>query len=191
MLYDQPAELLPFQVLRNTLFDCISYWMELVNKHENVTVGPSDKNRTGKKSFLSPRFSIKALLLLTTILAVVIAYYLHLSQIRDAVVAVEAIGGKVGYFEKDPNAIGWLEAKLRQRLPRCYFDDVKRVESDPERGPIRGFFNSKTADWGADGKSLHHLSVFTSLEELVLDSSTVNDEALKHLSGLDLSLIHI
>ncbi len=151
-------------------------------------------------SMLKPKrrwaqFSLASMFVVVTVLCVWLSVVVNRAhRQRDAVAAIEALGGTVKYYdpdmEPDPEA---SEAFLRRWLPRDYLDEVRVVDlgsvQDPDAGlahlhemtglHVLHLFGTQVKDAG-----LAHVQGLTELRQLSLSLTQVTDAGLEHLNGL-------
>lgn len=110
-------------------------------------------------------FSLRTMFLAVTLVAVGLVIDEHWDQPRRAIAAIESRGGLVGYNirVKASPPVAWL----RERLPWCYFYEVRIV--DLSKTPV-----------GDD--DLVHLWKFKSLQYLSLKETNISDAGLVHLA---------
>lgn len=144
------------------------------------TSEPKPKRRWTR--FLVPRFRLRTLMILVTVIAVVLGYLFHQAREQERVVAwVEKHGGRVGY--------------------EYYRDDVLTPEEyyyGREPGLLRDFlgddffYDVETVDLaGREVSNLSPLASLTNLKFLYLNESAVSDlspvDSLTNLVRLDLN----
>jgi hypothetical protein len=128
------------------------------------------------------RFSLRTLLVVVTLVAVAVAYWVNGAQRqRRAVAAIQAVGGEVGYDYTDvtkPAVDGKLPGPdwLCALLGVDYFDDVTYV----------------VVPQSAGDETVTLLSGLTHLEILHLSETQITDASMAHLAGLThLEVLHL
>ena len=117
------------------------------------------------------QFSLRTLLVLVAVVAVWLALLVNAAtKQREAVAAIEALGGHV-FYEHESNSPAELLGPewLRELVGEEYFVTIIVV----------GLNSTKVTDAG-----LEHLKGLTSLQRLYLDRTNVTDAGLEHLKGL-------
>lgn len=124
-----------------------------------------------KRKHRWPQFSLGSLFLVVTALCVGLAFVaVPAERQRQAVAAVQALGGWVQYVEfGETESNARLKTYLRRWLPRDYFDDVQAIDLE----------SRKVTD--AD---LANLESLKHLQTLNLRGTEVTDAGLVHLRGL-------
>jgi hypothetical protein len=127
-------------------------------------------------SMLTPKrrwaqFSLASMFVVVTVLCVSLSVLVNRAhRQRDAVAAIEAIGGSVGYTQPSQKTSEAFPKKfLRRWLSRDYFDEVRNVN----------LVDTQIMDAG-----LAHLQGLTALQWLNLSETQVTDAGLAHLQGL-------
>ena len=141
------------------------------------------------------QFSLATMFVVVTALCVwlsVVANRAH--RQRDAVAAIEALGGRVGYVKPDRKATEAFPTPfLRRWLSRDYFDDVRAVSlsgtqvTDAGLAHLQGLTRLRWLDLSGTRVTdvgLAQLHGLTGLQELNLDSTQITDAGLAHLQGL-------
>lgn len=147
------------------------------------------------------QFSVRGLLIGTAVVAVGLAIldwrWIEPAQRRRAAVKmVERLGGKVKYADVPWHHRvheSWATQKLRNWLPREYFDDVQVVSltstrvTDAELFHLKGLVALKYLELNrtpVTDAGLVHIREVTSLEWLYLKDTKVTDVGLVHLREL-------
>ena len=122
------------------------------------------------------QYSLRTLFVLLTVLCVWLAVTVNRARKqREAVAAIEELGGVVYYDFQVDNSRGLLRAKLpgpkwlRELVGDEYFVSVHFVDLG----------NTQVTD-----AQLEHLKGLSNLQALVLDRTQVTDAGLEHLKGL-------
>jgi hypothetical protein len=117
------------------------------------------------------QFSLATMFVVLTVLCVGLALVVvPAERQRRAVAAIEAVGGRVGYFGLDQKAsAAFPRPFLRRWLSRDYFDEVEWVD----------LAGTKVTD-----TELAVVQVLTGLVGLTLDGTQVTDAGLSRLDGL-------
>jgi hypothetical protein len=117
------------------------------------------------------QFSLATMFVVLTVLCVGLALVVvPAERQRRAVAAIEAVGGRVGYFGLDQKAsVAFPRPFLRRWLSRDYFDEVEWVD----------LAGTKVTD-----TELAVVQVLTGLVGLTLDGTQVTDAGLSRLDGL-------
>jgi hypothetical protein len=122
------------------------------------------------------RFSLKSMLLVVTVIAVSLgAYMRHLNVRRDAIKAIDELGGTYGVRIVGPK---WLQALLGDEK---YFYDATRVSFGPYNQGYNPSHPFKDADLA---RMIDHINVFDSFNTLDLNGSSITDEGLRDLKRL-------
>lgn len=158
---------------------------------ENSAPQPSLPAARPRRRWL--RYSLRALLALTTLMCLALGWFVNkCERQRRAVAAIEELGGSVEFEEREGEP-GALEAWLRERLPRSYFDDVDAVTlsddqlTDSDLACVEdlsslhelAMFSPQITDAG-----LQHIAGLTALQELDLSGTQITDVGLQHLPNL-------
>lgn len=115
------------------------------------------------------QFSLRTLLVLLTLSCAWLGVVVNrVNRQRAAVQVVERLGGNPEYGDA-PVDESWAVGKLRNWLPRDYFDHVVAID----------FNGTQVSDAG-----LVHLKGLTTLEWLNLSGTQVTDAGLTHVKGL-------
>jgi hypothetical protein len=117
------------------------------------------------------QFSLATMFVVMTALCVWLAVVVNRAhRQRDAVAAIEALGGRVAYTKPgQKTSEAFLRPFLRRWLSRDYFDEVHIVN---------------LGDTQVNDAGLAHLQELTGLDSLWLDGTQVTDTGLVRLQGL-------
>ena len=136
------------------------------------------------RSLLRFRVSLRAMMALVLLLAVVLGWYVRGVHVQwEAVAAIKSAGGSVAYDWEwgtynsdivDPNGKPRMPKWLANRVDVDYVANVVYVSLVPRRGTPR----NKT------DAALAHVGRLGHLEYLVLNSSDATDAGMAHLTGL-------
>jgi hypothetical protein len=111
---------------------------------------------------MSKQFNIRSMLVVVAVLCVALALWVvPLERRRQAVAAIEALGGKVSYLH--------FPTASESLIPQSYLDDIYYVD----------FYGTKITD-----RELAELKSISSVQELRLQQTHVTDDGLAHLKGL-------
>ncbi len=142
------------------------------------------------------QFNLRSLFVALTGIAVLMGVWLACiepaEQQRAAIRRAKDLGGNAGYVAS-PNDEPWHIKKLREWLPRDYFDSVEGIRlnrrkiTDKELEYFRGL--TQVQGLALDGSSitdngLEHLETLPELKELILSRTQVTDAGLVHLKRL-------
>jgi len=118
------------------------------------------------------QFSLATMFVVVTVLCVSLSVVVNRAhRQRDAVAAIEALGGRVYYVKPDQNATEAFPRRfLRSRLPRDYFDEVRYVD----------FWST----FDLTDAGLARLQDLTGLQELRLGGPEITDAGLAYLHRL-------
>lgn len=139
------------------------------------------------------QFTLRGMFVFITLIAVVLGFTVsRIERQRRAVLAIEELGGRVGY--RDPNVPpGKVESWLRSHIPQVYFDPVIWVDlsrlgtSDTDLALVTRFESIESLRLGesrvTDAGAIHLLGL-SSLERLSLPKCRLSDEGLIRLAEL-------
>ena len=141
------------------------------------------------------QFSLSTQFIVVTALCVALSVWVApLERQRRAVVAIEALGGSVGYGnQQSMTSEPFVITSLRRWFPAVYFDEITSVYlvatriTDAELAQLQGLTNLRQLDLDSTqvtDAGLAHLKGLTGLQELYLNKTQVTDVGLAHLQGL-------
>jgi hypothetical protein len=147
------------------------------------------------------RFSVRVLIVLVLVVGAGLGWIVHQAHVqRDAVAAIEKIGGRAAYGSEfwDGNVLRsrnpWAPRWLRDFIGVDYLGHVAAVDltSSPaatnsvmiQVGHLTSLHRLNAGGSSVSDGGLAHLKGLSNLSILVLDGTTVTDTGLGHLKGL-------
>ncbi len=136
------------------------------------------------------QFSLRTLLVLVAVVAVWLALTVHSARKqREAVAAIEALGGHVVYEHERIRRFPGLVQGSPQEPPGPGPEWLRELVGEEYFVTVVGVFLHETQ---ITDSGLEHLKGLTSLQELQLDSTKVTDTGLEHLKSLkSLHYLHL
>ena len=173
--------------------------VECVDTADMTSDVQSSPDRNPKRKRRWPQFSLRTLLVVTTVMCVALGWWVNRAeQQRRAVAAILELGGAVTYqsqYPVDPlvESRGFIRRTLEDRLPQDYFDEVNHVSlmstsvTDADLSQIEklralriiNLLRTQATDVG-----LQHLGRCRTLTVITLQGTHVTDAGLAHLQGL-------
>jgi hypothetical protein len=148
-------------------------------------------------SVLTPKrrwaqFSLASMFVVVTVLCVWLGAVVNrANRQREAVAAIEALGGEVRYERSPKNADTYFTRLLRGRLPRDFTDDVAYVripwsnDSDLDRlRPFKRLRELRLEGTGITEAGLGQLRAFNGLRALSVGRTPLTETGLNHLRAL-------
>lgn len=138
------------------------------------------------------QFSLGSMFVVVTGLCIWLAIVVNRAhRQREAVAAIEALGGSVEYEEPDETpSEAFPKSFLRRWLPRDYFDEVRTVYpqiTDAGLAQLQGLAGLERlwlSGTQVTDAGLAHLQGLTWLQSLELEGTQITDAGLAHLQGL-------
>ena len=140
------------------------------------------------------QLSLRTVLVLVTLFCVALSLWVvPAERQRWTVAAIEALGGRVRYADRQAARGMFVEAFSRRWLPQAYLDEVDVVDLDATQvtdaglARLQGLTNLRWLHLDhtqVTNAGLAHLQRLTSLESLSLRNTQVTDAGLVRLQGL-------